>query len=219
MPKSNNPKKNKNKSKSNSLITREGKRRSSRIIASKSTDLDKFESNVIRKNKNRKRKTKRETKSGLETKLLNLTSKKSVNNSLTILNSDLDYSGDETNEDYNIIKKDKELNNNNIEGNEESNNNNNNIEEDEELNKKKRKKRNTKIKYIEDLKKRRITFSKRKGGISKKLEELSILCGCDVFLCVVSESGRVYNFVTPSLDDQELKDIISDQIAEELSNY
>ncbi|ORZ26235.1 hypothetical protein BCR42DRAFT_315216 [Absidia repens] len=55
------------------------------------------------------------------------------------------------------------------------------------------------IEYIEDIKKRRVTFSKRKAGIMKKAYELSELTGTEVLLLVVSETERVHSFSTSKL--------------------
>ncbi|KAJ2008087.1 transcription factor of the MADS box [Coemansia thaxteri] len=59
--------------------------------------------------------------------------------------------------------------------------------------------RKIKIEFIEDKSRRHITFSKRKAGIMKKAYELSTLTGTQVLLLVVSETGLVYTFTTPKL--------------------
>jgi len=40
------------------------------------------------------------------------------------------------------------------------------------------------LKFITDPKKRKVTISKRKRGAIKKIIELSVLCGLDMFLVV-----------------------------------
>lgn len=64
---------------------------------------------------------------------------------------------------------------------------------------KKARRRKIKIEYIKDKSKRHITFSKRKGGIMKKVYELSTLTGTQALLLVASETGHVYTFATPKL--------------------
>ncbi|EKX50319.1 hypothetical protein GUITHDRAFT_40700, partial [Guillardia theta CCMP2712] len=53
------------------------------------------------------------------------------------------------------------------------------------------------IQFVEDKSKRHITFSKRKTGIIKKANELSMLTGAQVLLVVTSETGNIYDFSTP----------------------
>lgn len=50
------------------------------------------------------------------------------------------------------------------------------------------------IKKIESAASRQITFSKRRRGIFKKAEELSVLCDIDVAVIVFSPSGRGSHF-------------------------
>lgn len=38
------------------------------------------------------------------------------------------------------------------------------------------------LKYIEDNNKRKVTITKRKRGLFKKVIELSVLCGLDIFM-------------------------------------
>uniref|UniRef100_A0A0D9VQG7 MADS-box domain-containing protein n=1 Tax=Leersia perrieri TaxID=77586 RepID=A0A0D9VQG7_9ORYZ len=50
------------------------------------------------------------------------------------------------------------------------------------------------IRRIDNLAARQVTFSKRRRGLFKKAEELSILCDADVGLVVFSATGKLFNF-------------------------
>ncbi|CAN1284607.1 MADS-box transcription factor 57 [Linum perenne] len=50
------------------------------------------------------------------------------------------------------------------------------------------------IKKIEDSSSRQVTFSKRRSGLIKKAQELSILCDAQVGLIVFSSTNRLYEF-------------------------
>ena len=47
-----------------------------------------------------------------------------------------------------------------------------------------------KISYIEDPNKRKVTFSKRRKGLTKKAIELSVLCDQDVFLVIFDKEKQ-----------------------------
>jgi len=50
------------------------------------------------------------------------------------------------------------------------------------------------IKKIENLNYRKVTFSKRRNGLIKKAQELSILCDAEVAVIVFSATGKLYEF-------------------------
>jgi hypothetical protein len=50
------------------------------------------------------------------------------------------------------------------------------------------------IKRIANASARQVTFSKRRKGLFKKAEELSILCAADVALVVFSSTGKLYDY-------------------------
>ncbi|KEH41090.1 putative transcription factor MADS-type1 family [Medicago truncatula] len=50
------------------------------------------------------------------------------------------------------------------------------------------------IKKIENLNNRKVTFSKRRNGLFKKAQELSILCDAEVAVIVFSTTGKLYEF-------------------------
>ncbi|ONK65575.1 uncharacterized protein A4U43_C07F38500 [Asparagus officinalis] len=56
------------------------------------------------------------------------------------------------------------------------------------------------IKRIENEEARQVCFSKRRAGLFKKANELSILCGAQVSLLVFSPAGKPFSFGHPSVD-------------------
>jgi hypothetical protein len=52
------------------------------------------------------------------------------------------------------------------------------------------------IRRIDNLAARQVTFSKRRKGLFKKAQELSILCDADVGLVVFSATGKLFNFAS-----------------------
>lgn len=52
------------------------------------------------------------------------------------------------------------------------------------------------IRRIDNLAARQVTFSKRRRGLFKKAEELSILCDAEVGLVVFSATGKLFNFAS-----------------------
>lgn len=50
------------------------------------------------------------------------------------------------------------------------------------------------LKRIENKNNRQVTFSKRRSGMMKKANELSILCDVDLALIIFSARGRLYEF-------------------------
>ncbi|CAL4912966.1 unnamed protein product [Urochloa decumbens] len=55
------------------------------------------------------------------------------------------------------------------------------------------------IRRIENLTARQVTFSKRRRGLFKKAEELSILCDAEVGLIVFSATGKLFHFANTSM--------------------
>ncbi|EAZ25859.1 hypothetical protein OsJ_09699 [Oryza sativa Japonica Group] len=52
------------------------------------------------------------------------------------------------------------------------------------------------IRRIDNLAARQVTFSKRRRGLFKKAEELSILCDAEVGLVVFSATGKLFQFAS-----------------------
>lgn len=70
-----------------------------------------------------------------------------------------------------------------------------------------------KIKKIENVAARQVTFSKRRKGLLKKAEELSVLCDVDVALIVFSSTGKLFHFST-----SDMRNILSRFAAVQSSN-
>ncbi|GAA6018027.1 hypothetical protein JCM11491_000036 [Sporobolomyces phaffii] len=75
--------------------------------------------------------------------------------------------------------------------------------------------------FIEEKARRTVTFTKRKSGLMKKAYELSTLTGTDCLVVVVSETGLVYTFATPSLkavtETDRGKEVIADALKGDLT--
>lgn len=55
------------------------------------------------------------------------------------------------------------------------------------------------IKRIENATSRQVTFSKRRGGLLKKAQELAILCDADIALIIFSSTGKLFEFSSSSM--------------------
>ncbi|KAL8133923.1 MADS-box protein SVP [Apium graveolens] len=55
------------------------------------------------------------------------------------------------------------------------------------------------IKKIDNTTARQVTFSKRRRGIFKKAEELSVLCDADVALIIFSSTGKLFQYSNTSM--------------------
>ncbi|MED6144078.1 hypothetical protein PIB30_012165 [Stylosanthes scabra] len=55
------------------------------------------------------------------------------------------------------------------------------------------------IKKIDNATARQVTFSKRRRGLFKKAEELSVLCDADVALIVFSSTGKLFHYSSSSM--------------------
>ncbi|XP_031282840.1 MADS-box protein SVP-like [Pistacia vera] len=62
-----------------------------------------------------------------------------------------------------------------------------------------------KIKKIDNVTARQVTFSKRRRGLFKKAEELSVLCDAEVALIIFSATGKLFEYCSAS----SMKDTIS----------
>ncbi|PLW42705.1 hypothetical protein PCANC_07920 [Puccinia coronata f. sp. avenae] len=71
--------------------------------------------------------------------------------------------------------------------------------------------RQIKIEYIQDKSRRNITFGKRKNGIFKKAQEISILTGCEVMLIVAPKDSEPQAFTYATT---KLKPLISEPAGE-----
>ncbi|CAI8617336.1 unnamed protein product [Vicia faba] len=60
--------------------------------------------------------------------------------------------------------------------------------------------RKIEIEMVKDPNTRQVTFSKRRTGLFKKANELSILCGAEVAIVVFSPGNKPYSFGHPGVD-------------------
>uniref|UniRef100_A0A5B7BVA8 Putative K-box region and MADS-box transcription factor family protein n=1 Tax=Davidia involucrata TaxID=16924 RepID=A0A5B7BVA8_DAVIN len=58
-----------------------------------------------------------------------------------------------------------------------------------------------KIKKIDNITARQVTFSKRRRGLIKKAEELAVLCDAEVGLVIFSATGRLFEYASSSMKD------------------
>ncbi|XP_059631254.1 MADS-box protein JOINTLESS-like isoform X2 [Cornus florida] len=58
-----------------------------------------------------------------------------------------------------------------------------------------------KIRKIENLAARQVTFCKRRGGVVKKAKELAVLCDAQVGLIIFSATGRLFEYASSSMED------------------
>lgn len=54
------------------------------------------------------------------------------------------------------------------------------------------------MKRIENKISRQVTFSKRRSGLLKKTNEISVLCDAEVALIVFSSNGKLFEYSTQS---------------------
>ncbi|KDP29759.1 hypothetical protein JCGZ_18694 [Jatropha curcas] len=57
------------------------------------------------------------------------------------------------------------------------------------------------IKKIHNATARQVTFSKRRRGLFKKAEELSVLCDADVALIIFSATGKMFDYCSSSMKE------------------
>ncbi|KAG9139855.1 hypothetical protein Leryth_015238 [Lithospermum erythrorhizon] len=57
------------------------------------------------------------------------------------------------------------------------------------------------IKKIANTTARQVTFSKRRRGLFKKAEELSVLCDADVGLIIFSSTGKLFQYANSSIKE------------------
>lgn len=58
-----------------------------------------------------------------------------------------------------------------------------------------------KIKRIDNITARQVTFSKRRRGLLKKAEELAVLCDADVALVIFSATGKLFEYASSSMHE------------------
>ncbi|XP_031268988.1 floral homeotic protein DEFICIENS-like [Pistacia vera] len=72
------------------------------------------------------------------------------------------------------------------------------------------------IKRIENSTNRQVTFSKRRNGIFKKANELTVLCDAKVSIIMLSSSGKLHEYISPSTTTKEFFDEYQRMLAVDL---
>ncbi|OAY57478.1 agamous-like MADS-box protein TM6 [Manihot esculenta] len=62
------------------------------------------------------------------------------------------------------------------------------------------------IKRIENATNRQVTYSKRRNGIFKKAQELTVLCDAKVSLIMFSNTGKFHEFISPTTTTKKVFD-------------
>ncbi|OMO87490.1 Transcription factor, MADS-box [Corchorus capsularis] len=63
------------------------------------------------------------------------------------------------------------------------------------------------IKPIDNPTNRQVTYSKRRNGLFKKANELTVLCDARVSIIMFSQSGKLHEFISPSTTTKEIIDL------------
>ncbi|KAE9446071.1 hypothetical protein C3L33_22057, partial [Rhododendron williamsianum] len=84
------------------------------------------------------------------------------------------------------------------------------------------------IRRIENATNRQVTYSKRRNGIFKKAQELSVLCDAKVSLIMFSTTGKFHEYISPSVSQRMGEDLhglrihelhgLEQEMAESLTN-
>ena len=64
-----------------------------------------------------------------------------------------------------------------------------------------------------------MTFSKRRYGIFKKAYELSVLCGCEIGIVMLSPNGKLFQYASSNLESLLLKYTECGEAAESKTNF
>ncbi|KAK8996965.1 hypothetical protein V6N11_020459 [Hibiscus sabdariffa] len=62
------------------------------------------------------------------------------------------------------------------------------------------------IKLIENTSNRQVTYSKRRNGLFKKANELTVLCDARVSIIMLSTTGKLHEFISPSTSTKQIID-------------
>ncbi|GMJ02692.1 APETALA 3 [Hibiscus trionum] len=62
------------------------------------------------------------------------------------------------------------------------------------------------IKLIENTTNRQVTYSKRRNGLFKKANELTVLCDARLSIIMLSTTGKLHEFVSPSTSTKQIID-------------
>lgn len=74
------------------------------------------------------------------------------------------------------------------------------------------------IKKIENQTNRQVTYSKRRNGLFKKANELTVLCDAKVSIVMISSTGKLHEFISPSITTKQLFDLYQKTVGVDLWN-
>ncbi|XP_019238704.1 PREDICTED: floral homeotic protein PMADS 1 isoform X2 [Nicotiana attenuata] len=74
------------------------------------------------------------------------------------------------------------------------------------------------IKRIENQTNRQVTYSKRRNGLFKKANELTVLCDAKVSIIMISSTGKLHEFISPSVTTKQLFDLYQKTVGVDLWN-
>ncbi|GAA0161576.1 MADS box transcription factor [Lithospermum erythrorhizon] len=74
----------------------------------------------------------------------------------------------------------------------------------------------TEIKKIENTTNRQVTYSKRRNGIIKKANELSVLCDAKVSLIMYANSRKLHEYTSPSTTTKKMIDLYQQTVGVDL---
>ncbi|KAJ8762131.1 hypothetical protein K2173_007281 [Erythroxylum novogranatense] len=63
------------------------------------------------------------------------------------------------------------------------------------------------IRRIENSTNRQVTYSKRRNGLFKKANELTVLCDAKVSIIMISITGKLHEYISPSTTTKEIFDL------------
>lgn len=63
------------------------------------------------------------------------------------------------------------------------------------------------IKLIENSTNRQVTYSKRRNGLFKKAGELTVLCDAKLSIIMISSTGKLHEYISPSIGTKEFYDL------------
>ncbi|CAM8895214.1 unnamed protein product [Rhodiola kirilowii] len=63
------------------------------------------------------------------------------------------------------------------------------------------------IKRIENTTNRQVTYSKRRNGLFKKAEELTVLCDAKVSIIMISSTLKIHEYISPGITTKQVIDL------------
>ncbi|KAJ9676248.1 hypothetical protein PVL29_024983 [Vitis rotundifolia] len=75
------------------------------------------------------------------------------------------------------------------------------------------------IERIENSTNRQVTYSKRRNGIFKKASELTVLCDAKVSIIMLSSTGKLHEYVSPSTTTKQIFDQYQNTLGADLWIY